>query len=241
MTIISFKHQFIFIKTGKMAGTSLEIALSYFCGRDDIVTEKSDKHPSAGEGVRDVMIDGQRHSFNVIKHMKARHLRKELGGDMFRRFLKISTIRNPYDMVVSIYAWRQKEVAIPNASHFRTWLPQFIDAHLLYNRRPLCTIRQPYDAIDVMIRFEHFEEDLTALSQRLGLQDNIYDTFKGIRKKANIRPKSLTARACFEGFPEGIERIKRVYAIELDKFGYDLPWLPGGLSGGLSAEEEQQA
>ncbi|MBC6497712.1 MAG: hypothetical protein GDA54_05270, partial [Alphaproteobacteria bacterium GM7ARS4] len=70
--------------------------------------------------------------------------------------------------------------------------------------------------------------------------ENIYDTFKGIREKGAVRPKSLTARACFEGFPEGIEKIKKTYAIELETFGYDLPWLSEGLSGGLSAEEEQR-
>ena len=36
--ILSHKHQFIFIKTNKTAGTSIEIALSSICGEDDIIT-----------------------------------------------------------------------------------------------------------------------------------------------------------------------------------------------------------
>ena len=36
--IISHRYQFIFIKTSKTAGTSLEIALSQFCGNADIIT-----------------------------------------------------------------------------------------------------------------------------------------------------------------------------------------------------------
>lgn len=36
--IISHKNKFIFIKTRKTAGTSVEIALSKFCGADDILT-----------------------------------------------------------------------------------------------------------------------------------------------------------------------------------------------------------
>lgn len=36
--IISHKHKFIFIKTRKIAGTSLEIALSPYLGPDDIIT-----------------------------------------------------------------------------------------------------------------------------------------------------------------------------------------------------------
>jgi len=36
--IISHKHKFIFIKTRKTAGTSIEIFLSQFCGKNDTLT-----------------------------------------------------------------------------------------------------------------------------------------------------------------------------------------------------------
>lgn len=36
--IISHKHKFIFLKTNKTAGTSIEIALSGICGDDDIIS-----------------------------------------------------------------------------------------------------------------------------------------------------------------------------------------------------------
>jgi len=36
--IASHRHRFVFVKTRKTAGTSLEIALSRHCGPDDVVT-----------------------------------------------------------------------------------------------------------------------------------------------------------------------------------------------------------
>ena len=36
--ILSHEHRFIFLKTRKTAGTSIEIALSKFCGDKDIIT-----------------------------------------------------------------------------------------------------------------------------------------------------------------------------------------------------------
>ena len=35
--IVSHKHKFIFLKTKKTAGTSIELALSPFCGDSDIL------------------------------------------------------------------------------------------------------------------------------------------------------------------------------------------------------------
>ena len=36
--IISHKYKFIFLKTKKTAGTSIEISLSRYCGNNDIIT-----------------------------------------------------------------------------------------------------------------------------------------------------------------------------------------------------------
>jgi hypothetical protein len=41
--IISHKHKFIFIRTTKTAGTSIEIALSKYCGPKDIITDLPDE------------------------------------------------------------------------------------------------------------------------------------------------------------------------------------------------------
>ena len=47
--IISHRHKFIFIKTEKTAGTSIEIALSKFCGGKDVITPISAAQKSIHE------------------------------------------------------------------------------------------------------------------------------------------------------------------------------------------------
>ena len=37
MVLVSHRYKFIFIKTVKTAGTSIEISLSRFCGKDDVI------------------------------------------------------------------------------------------------------------------------------------------------------------------------------------------------------------
>ena len=46
--IASHQHRFIFLKTRKTAGTSVEIALSKVCGPDDVITEISPEDEARG-------------------------------------------------------------------------------------------------------------------------------------------------------------------------------------------------
>ena len=44
---------------------------------------------------------------------------------------------------------------------------------------------------DLIIRYENLEKDLKILNKRLGLNESIYEIFKDIRAKANLRKKDL--------------------------------------------------
>ena len=53
--IVSHRHRFIFIKTRKTAGTSIEIALSAHCGPDDImspISKEDEKASGKKKGTR---------------------------------------------------------------------------------------------------------------------------------------------------------------------------------------------
>jgi hypothetical protein len=44
---------------------------------------------------------------------------------------------------------------------------------------------------DLIIRYENLEKDLKILSKRLGLNEDIYEVFKNIKTKANLRKKDV--------------------------------------------------
>jgi Sulfotransferase family len=124
--IISHRHKFIFIKTEKTAGTSIELALARICGPEDVITAMV--HPadrelqrSLGSGcpgqqndiiplrflnaldiVRGVKA-GRRPRF--INHMGAKEIRRFVSREVWDGYFKFCVERNPYDKVISSYSW----------------------------------------------------------------------------------------------------------------------------------------
>lgn len=77
---------FVFVHIGKTAGTSIELAL---CDKFNIDFELTKKNPDTGEW---------------WKHSWARSLRKDLGEDRWDESFVFSIVRNPYDMLLSLYS-----------------------------------------------------------------------------------------------------------------------------------------
>ena len=98
MTIVSFKHKFIFIKSGKVGGTSVQMALFPHLGEQDIVTsifpaERNYQHRN---------IKYKETTFT--SHMSAEAISTALGPNIFNTFFVFTIERNFQDKVISYYA-----------------------------------------------------------------------------------------------------------------------------------------
>ena len=105
--ILSHKHKFIFIKTNKTAGTSVEIALSRFCGPDDIITPISevDEKMRLDLGYRGAQNYGKREDGKPLfyNHMSAKEIRELVGREVWKEYYKFTIERNPWDRVISLF------------------------------------------------------------------------------------------------------------------------------------------
>jgi hypothetical protein len=124
--IISHKHRFIFLKTRKTAGTSIEIALSRFCGDEDIITpisrpderlrqELSYPGPQNFDVLasRNVRHDGRpptaRKRIGYYNHMPAERVRGLIGPKIWDEYFKFCFERNPWDKAISLYFWQTRD------------------------------------------------------------------------------------------------------------------------------------
>jgi len=133
VAIISFKHKFIFLKTRKVAGTSVEAALRRYAGQEDIVpcvTPRDELfsiaqgHPARNyarnredelryaelvsqERFDDAMEHLKRIDKKYVSHMDARRLKvivEELGY-RFEDFYRFTIDRHPYTWMISSAAY----------------------------------------------------------------------------------------------------------------------------------------
>lgn len=235
--ILCHPHRFIFLKSTKTAGTSLEIALSKYCGPDDIITPIVDsdeavrralghrgpqhfRKPLAEFGLRDgLKLLGGRWVKKYYHHIPAAELRGRLPAEIWRDFFKFSIVRNPFDYAVSRYFWSTPKEAWSKA-HFRQFLPAH-RALLLKNRA--ITHLDGRSAVDFMVRYEHFEADLGELARRLGLPPRFHAEFAAISAKKGIRPPQASTAEMFAGFDEGVALVRSLCAEDIETYGYALP------------------
>ena len=164
--IASHAHRFVFIKTRKTAGTSLEIALSRHCGPTDIVTRISlddEELRAAAGGVGPQNDDTDPSSY---AHMGARRVIKVIGREAWGAYFTFAVERNPYDVVASSYRYSARKPTFTKtfAEFVRT--PKRMERLALNERLYRVGGRV---VVDRVYRYEDLPAAVSDISSRLGL------------------------------------------------------------------------
>jgi hypothetical protein len=181
--IVSHEHKFIFLKTKKTAGTSVELALTALCGPKDVITPltKIDEALRAGcRGPQNWRLHGWWGSrrplfkrrwlkftaadYGFYNHIPAAEARALLDEKIWRGYFKFAFDRNPWDRQVSFYHHRYRGEAEPPP--FATFMHE--DRHARINNYDIYSIDGDV-AVDFVGRFENLEEDLKTALHHVGL------------------------------------------------------------------------
>jgi len=211
--IVSFSRRFVFLKTRKTAGTSVETALSRACGDTDVIGPLA----APDEELR-VRVGGRpaQHHRGVNPHMRALDVRL-IGHERFRAMTKIAIERNPWDMVVSQYFWVMNHWESRGLERipFRQFVldqrhPERLAAKSARVYRIAGTV-----VANRLLRYETLDDDLARVWKELELPG--YPELP--RAKGDTR---LDRRPYAELYDEEIrDRVAELFAETIDELGYE--------------------
>lgn len=228
--IISHKHKFIFIKTRKTAGSSLEIALSSICGLEDIITPLNTEEENlrrtnpayrSAQNYRVPFKNYGRHEVakalyrlkpvEYYTHNSAENIRQYIGREIFDSYFKFAVDRNPFDKVVSMFYYT---MGIEN-SVFEN-ITDFIDAGELQmlSSYDMYSIDKKI-VVDKIYKYEELESALIDLTKRFNLEIPL--TLPAYKAKGNFRKKKSYKDFLSE---EERRRIEIIYAREIKLLDY---------------------
>ncbi|HCP46682.1 MAG TPA: hypothetical protein DIU15_11600 [Deltaproteobacteria bacterium] len=184
MVLVSHTHEFIFMKTHKTASTSVEMFFERYCVPKDHSTGSEAVFETVSEvGIVGARRSGKRRGDIWRNHATAEHVRGHLAAGLWERYLKFTTVRNPYAQVLSNFFWLSRLKPADSMDELLRQKRKF--ARFVHGRRFLgyrklvqrnkCS--NDFDivavdgavAMDQFIRFEHLHEDLGRVCAELGL------------------------------------------------------------------------
>lgn len=236
--LVSHRKKFIFMKTVKTAGTSVESYFEKWCMPDGTWEQfhfRDQQISSAG-------IIGAR-STNLAdtiwyNHMSCYNMRRLLGPEIWERYLKFTVVRNPYDKLISGFYMFQKDNCLDGdvVDKFRAWLDalgklflenkSLVEAsdvpHYLKPMELALIDRDKYvleneECIDCYIRYENLIPDMKIVCDKLNVpfEPSIIPNFKN-----DTRLRHVPIEEYFD--LKSQEIVQELYKWEILRFNYCL-------------------
>lgn len=177
--LVSHDHKFIFLKTRKTAGSSIELLLQPYCAAPGVKVPEteflSSRHGIIGAitGPKE-RLRRETPWFRPIyyHHMPAREIADRIGRKKFAAYHKISSVRNPFDRMVSYFHFHfaRRGIALSDLDFatVRKRFREFVQADHWNDDSEVVMLDGRY-VIDTAIRQEKLLDDLSSLGARLGL------------------------------------------------------------------------
>ena len=239
--LISHRKAFIFTKTVKTAGTSVESYFEQYCMPEG---EWKESH-SREEYISEAGIIGFRGQSSDEKiwynHMSAKKIRDQIGQEIWDKYFKFTVVRNPYDKLISgfyfhrkynkqKYSKTQRLIAYARSilnvggaidriqkkkeiELFRSWI---INGGEILDKNKYMIDGEL--CIDYFIRFENLHEDIKHVCDQLSIPfepSRIPEFKKGVRKHI------IPIQDFYDSETKQI--VLEKYAWEIDRFAYDIP------------------
>ena len=225
--IISHKYRFIFVKTAKTAGTSIEIFLFQNCGEDDILTpiyppEKlhvarnyrgiwnplPELFLAKGQYVKSTLwhfLRGEK----FYNHIPALLIKRRVSKSIWDRYYKFCVERNPWDMALSHYSM------LKYRSRGHLTFDKYIDKKKYRSNYNLYTDTTGQLMLDKVAKYENLLNELGEIFEHLGIP---FTGTLGVRAKSEYRNEYRKYKEIYSSRQRQI--IEKAFEKEIRMHGY---------------------
>jgi len=226
--LVSHQHRFIFVKTRKTGGSSVQIALAQYMDHPDdvvvpVVGSAEDGTPRLNNGVgKNARIPVWRWRIKDFywvatgfpreykEHMGARFIRRYVGRSVWDDYYTFAVERNPWDRLVSRYFYHFR----PERGRSQIAFNDFVESDILpaWSNWHLYTHKDQV-IVDKLIRYDSLEDELREVTDLLGIPRLELPRAKGQYRK-DRRPYQ-------EWYNDSTrQRIAEVFSREIEYFGW---------------------
>jgi len=239
--LLNFRHRVLFVRPAKVGGTSIEMFLqglfwpsepveheqSRKVFRDGLVTARMQPKaaPTTVEriksrcwqlryphltGMKSVNIE---HLYN---HVPPKKLKAALGERLWGNLFRVTVVRNPYDVEVSRFFWRNRFRLPPDLGAGRKEFEAFVQS--VGPARTNVAVIDSIEEFDMVIDFTRIKSDLDFLVDRLELDHNHKPALP--QEKSGLRPGwASDYRDLYT--PQSKAVVTRKYEPQIEKMGYN--------------------
>lgn len=230
--LVSHRKRFIYTKTMKTAGTSVEAYFERWCLPEGVWSPSHYRD----ESVTEAGIVGYRgpdpRGCRWFNHMPAAEIRRGVGEEVWAAYFKFCVVRNPFDRVVSAFHFHESagataagaderpvaEEVSPNPAEVTRRFRDWVRAGGTVPDRDTYVVDGRL-AVDFVIRFESLFEDLETVCRRVGVP---YEPASLPRLKAGYRPRGMAPADYYDRATETL--VADRFRFDLEELGYRFPF-----------------
>jgi hypothetical protein len=222
--LISHAHRFIYLKTLKTGGTSVEIYFEPYCVDPD--REFVERHHRESEVSKWGIIGARGQPPNSARlwynHMPASRVLELIGPELWSQYYKFCVVRDPFDKTVSSF-WHHlspaERLELQRADferargRFHEWVRT---ARHIMDRDAFSIQGTP--VVDRFVRYEGLYAGLRAVCQDLGLP---WEPSRLGRYKSGMRLRNEPLAQYYD--EDTADRVRQLYRWEIEFFHYCAP------------------
>ena len=237
--LVSHLHKFIYIKTIKAAGTSIESYFEKFCMppgewenmqyqdeyRDEYVSDTG-MIWSRGRDLR-FGIDQKRpidlKEWKNWNRMPAVEVKRRLPSKQWDEYFKFCAVRNPWDKVISSFYWEKHNSNKPlldldsERQEFTEWMSARVSrTGISHTDDYLYTIDDKF-CLDDVVRYETLSSDMARICAKIGVP---WQPERLPKFKSGIRPADASVENMHSATT--IRLVAELYASDIETFKYTL-------------------